>query len=240
MSTTQPIVEAVAPAVVTRDVWVIIPAYKEQDVIANVVRTVLAAYENVVVVCDGSPDRTAEEAVAAGAAVLKHPINLGQGAALQTGIDYALSRGAKYLVTFDADGQHDCADIGVLLHELSAKGADIALGSRFLGRAEGMGRGRGLILKCATLFNFLITGILLSDAHNGLRAITAHAARQMRIRHNGMAHASEILESVARLKLKYVEVPIVVVYTDYSKAKGQRLGNSFNIVLDLIGAKVHR
>src|SRR5665213_2732842 len=117
------------------DVWIVIAAYKEQDVIASVVKSVGQLYPQVVVVSDGSPDRTAEEAASAGATVLRHAVNLGQGAALQTGIDYALAQGAHYLVTFDADGQHRAEDVGAMIAELRAKNADIALGSRFLGRA---------------------------------------------------------------------------------------------------------
>ena len=202
--------------------------------------SVLQSYPNVIVVSDGAADRTAEEAARAGATVLRHAVNLGQGAALQTGIDYALSKDARYLVTFDADGQHRIADVDALLKELDAQHADIALGSRFLGRAEGLGKGRKWVLKLGILFNYLITGILMTDAHNGLRALTADAARKVRLRHNGMAHASEIVESIARLKLKYVEVPIVVLYSDYSRSKGQRLGNAFNIVVDLLAGKVYR
>jgi len=222
------------------NVWVVIAAYNEEKVVGNTVRTVLASYPNVVVVSDGSPDRTAEEAASAGAAVLRHPINLGQGAALQTGMDYALSRGAEFIVTFDADGQHRVQDIGTMLAKLKSENADIAFGSRFLGDAVGITARKRIVLKLGVLFNFLVTGLLMTDAHNGLRVMTANAARQIRIRQNGMAHASEFIEQVARLKLKYIEVPIVVIYTDYSAAKGQRLGNSFNIALDVLGGKVHR
>lgn len=226
--------------IMDENVWIVIAAYKEQDVIASVVKSVRRYYPQVIVVSDGSPDRTAEEAASAGATVLRHAVNLGQGAALQTGIDYALLQGAQFLVTFDADGQHRVEDIGVMIAELQARKADIALGSRFLGRAEGLSRRRRLVLKMGTIFNYLITGILMTDAHNGLRVLTADAARRIRIRHNGMAHASEIVESIARQKLKYIEVPIVVLYSDYSRSKGQRLGNAFNIVVDLLAGKVYR
>ncbi len=218
----------------------VIAAYNEEKVIATTVRSVMASYSHVVVVSDGGWDRTAEEAAGTGAAVLRHPINLGQGAALQTGIDYALSRGADYIITFDADGQHRVQDVETLLTQLILVNADIAFGSRFLGDSVGLTPRRRLVLKLGVLFNFIFTGLLMTDAHNGLRALTADAARKIRIRQNGMAHASEFVEQVARLKLKWVEVPIVVIYTDYSAAKGQRLGNSFNIALDVIGGKVHR
>lgn len=148
--------------------------------------------------------------------------------------------GADYIITFDADGQHRVQDVETLLTQLILVNADIAFGSRFLGDSVGLTPRRRLVLKLGVLFNFIFTGLLMTDAHNGLRALTADAARKIRIRQNGMAHASEFVEQVARLKLKWVEVPIVVIYTDYSAAKGQRLGNSFNIALDVIGGKVHR
>lgn len=233
--------EELAPKLATDSgIWVVIAAYNEEKVVGATVKNVKGSYQSVVVVSDGSRDKTAEEAVAAGAAVLRHPINLGQGAALQTGIDYALSRGAEFIVTFDADGQHRVADIGALLSKLKSENADIAFGSRFLGEAVGITPRRRLVLKLGVLFNFIFTGLMMTDAHNGLRAMTADAARKIRIRQNGMAHASEFVEQVARLKLRWIEVPIVVIYTDYSAAKGQRLGNSFNIALDVIGGKVHR
>jgi glycosyltransferase involved in cell wall biosynthesis len=236
-----PATEQLDPKPVTdANVWIVIAAYNEEKVVANTVKNVRASYANVVVVSDGSRDKTAEEAVTAGAAVLRHPINLGQGAALQTGIDYALSRGAEYIVTFDADGQHRVQDIGALLSKLKSENADIAFGSRFLGEAVGITPRRKLVLKLGVIFNFIFTGLMMTDAHNGLRVMTADSARRIRIRQNGMAHASEFVEQVARLKLRWIEVPIVVIYTDYSAAKGQRLGNSFNIALDVIGGKVHR
>jgi glycosyltransferase involved in cell wall biosynthesis len=222
------------------DLWIVIAAYNEAGMIANTLAELRKSYRNVVVVSDGSTDETVQQAVASGAVVLSHPINLGQGAALQTGIDYALSRGAKFVCTFDADGQHRVSDIAVLLEQLKAQQADIAFGSRFLGGSVNMPLRRKLIIKLGTIFNFLTTGILMTDAHNGLRVMTADTARRIRIRQNGMAHASEIIEQVARLKLKLIEVPMVVIYSQYSVAKGQRLGNSVNIALDVIGRKVQR
>ncbi len=222
------------------DEWVIIPAYREQDVIGGVVRSVIRSGRRVVVVADGAEDGTAAEAALAGATVLRHAINLGQGAALQTGIDYALMHDAAYLVTFDADGQHRVEDIGVLLEALRRSQADVALGSRFLGDAIGISRWRRFVLKAATAFNYLLTGILLTDAHNGLRTMTADAARLIRLRHNGMAHASEVVDLIARHKLKYVEVPVVVLYSEYSRVKGQKLGNAFNIAVDLLAGKIYR
>lgn len=210
-----------------------IPAYCEQSVIGSTVGSVLSVFPNVVVVDDGSDDGTASEARAAGAVVLIHPVNLGQGAALQTGISFALRSGASHIVTFDADGQHRIEDAQTMLDVLEAESLDVALGSRFTGRAENLPRLRKLVLKAAIFFTNFTCGLKLTDTHNGLRVLTARAASQIQLQHNGMAHASEILEQIAQLKLKYREVPITIVYTDYSLAKGQGIYNSLRIVSDI-------
>ena len=222
-----------SPPTDPRDLWVVIAAYNEAEVIAATVAEVLRVYPRVVVVDDGSRDATRAAARAAGATVLRHPINLGQGAALQTGITYALSRGARYLVTYDADGQHDIADIPVMLDALRSRGADVVLGSRFLGRTTGMPLRRRMVLKAAVIFTNITAGIRVTDTHNGLRLMTAEAAAALRITQNGMAHASEILEQIGRRRLKYVEVPVHIRYTEYSLRKGQRLSGAIRIVTDL-------
>ncbi|WP_252978993.1 glycosyltransferase family 2 protein [Achromobacter denitrificans] len=132
-----------------QNVWIVVAAYNEGEVLADVLAPLLNAWPDVVVVDDGSKDCTADVALKAGAVVIRHPINLGQGAALKTGIDYALQRGAEYIITFDADGQHRVSDIDVLLAGLASAKADIATGSRFLGHAEGMRRSKRLVLKAA-------------------------------------------------------------------------------------------
>jgi glycosyltransferase involved in cell wall biosynthesis len=219
-------------------VWVVIPAFNEAQVIAGVVESVRRHFANVVVVDDASTDRTADAASAAGAYVLRHPINLGQGAALQTGFEHALAVGASHVVTFDADGQHDIEDVPVMLAELAASGADVALGSRFLGRAVGMRPGRRLLLQAATLFTSLTTGLSLSDCHNGLRVLTGKAVQALTLRQNRMAHASEILAGIRRNGLTFIEVPVTVSYTDYSREKGQKFSDAFVICRDLIAVKL--
>src|SRR4051794_34339640 len=175
-----------------RNIWIVIAAYNEARVIARVVDDVLRREYSVVLVDDGSGDQTAEIAESAGATVVRHPVNLGQGAALQTGIQFALRQGADVIVTFDADGQHRSADIASLVGALDEHGANFALGSRFLGRAVSLPAARRLLLKAATLFTRLTTGLTRTDTHNGLRAMTRRGANAIRLRQNRMAHASEI------------------------------------------------
>ena len=220
--------------------WVICAAYNEAAMIGRVVSELRRAGYRTVVVDDGSADATGPIAAAAGAHVVTHPLNLGQGAALQTGIDYALSRGAEVLVTFDADGQHRVADIRRLVEALARERAAFALGSRFLGEAQDLPPLRRLILRAATVFTRLTTGLRLTDSHNGLRALTRQGAAAIRLRQNRMAHASEILAEIARSRLPYVEVPVSIEYTAYSLAKGQRLSDSVLILLDLLAQGLTR
>jgi glycosyltransferase involved in cell wall biosynthesis len=220
--------------------WVICAAYNEATTIGGVIAELRRAGHQVVVVDDGSLDRTRDIAAAAGAHVVAHPINLGQGAALQTGIGYALARGADVLVTFDADGQHRVADISRLLEALQREHADFALGSRFLGQTTNLPRLRRWLLQAATLFTRLTTGLRLTDSHNGLRALTRRGAGAIRLRQNRMAHASEILVEIAESGLRYVEVPVTIDYTAYSLAKGQRIGDSVAILLDLVAQELYR
>ena len=223
-----------------QSVFVIIPAFNEATVIQEVVHTVARTCPNVVVVDDGSTDRTAEEARRAGAAVLRHSLNLGQGAALQTGIAWALRQPAEWLVTFDADGQHDISDVPRMIERLMETGADVALGSRFLGETTGMPRQRKIALKMAILFTRLTTGLRLTDVHNGLRVLTPRAARLLDIRQDRMAHASEILHQIASHHLTYTEVPVTISYSEYSLAKGQRTSNLARILMDLFSGGVQR
>ena len=218
----------------TGQLWIVIPAFNEGAVIGSVVAAVRDRYLNVVVVDDCSRDHTGTIARSAGATVLRHPINLGQGAALQTGIRYALSAGAEHIVTFDADGQHRVEDIASLLDTQSRTNADVVLGSRFLGQAENIPPRRRMVLKAAVVFTRLTSGVKLTDAHNGLRLLTRSAAEQIRITQNRMAHASQIIEQIHKLGLTVAEAPVNIVYTEYSLRKGQKVGNAFTVLSELL------
>jgi len=219
---------------------VVIAAYNEAKVIADVVAGVIRAGYDVVVVDDGSRDRTRDLAAAAGAVVVRHPINLGQGAALQTGIEFALRQGADIVVTFDADGQHRIADAARLIAALHTHGADFALGSRFLGGAVNQPLSRRILLRLATLFTRLTTGLSVTDTHNGLRAMTRRGASAIGLKQNRMAHASEILHQIADSGLKFVEVPVTIEYSAYSLEKGQSMGDALVILTDLFARRLHR
>ncbi|HEY4181721.1 MAG TPA: glycosyltransferase family 2 protein [Kofleriaceae bacterium] len=213
------------------DVFVVIAAFNEGKVVRGVVEGVVAAGYPTVVVDDGSRDDTAAAAKVPGVTVVRHAINLGQGAALQTGIDYAVRRGARTIVTFDADGQHSVEDIPTLVDALAD--ADMALGSRFLGKEiEGAGAGRKALLRTATVVSNSLSGLSLTDAHCGLRAFKASVAGRIRITQDRMAHASELLRSIRRAQLRVVEVPVTIRYTDHSRAKGQGALQAVRILFD--------
>jgi polyprenyl-phospho-N-acetylgalactosaminyl synthase len=211
--------------------WVVIAAYNEGKVIRDVVGEVAREGWSVVVVDDGSRDDTPEAAHIPGVTVVKHAINLGQGAALQTGIEYALRHRAVRVVTFDADGQHDVACIPALVAALDD--ADIALGSRFLGKEiEGASSRRVALLKAATVVSNGLSGMKLTDAHCGFRAFRATAAPLLKITQDRMAHASELLRKIKTSGLRVVEVPVTVRYTEHSMSKGQGGFQAVRILFD--------
>ena len=217
------------------DTLVIVPMFNEASVITEVVADLRQVFSHVVCVDDGSGDDSAHMAGLAGAHVVSHPVNLGQGAALQTGLAYGLRHPFEYFVTFDADGQHTLADTLRMLDEARGGDVDIVLGSRFLGSGlAGMPVLRRVVLRAGVTFTRATTRLRLTDTHNGLRVMNRRTASILNLRLSGMAHASEILTTIARHHLRYTEVPVTVLYTDYSMAKGQSSINAVNILFDLL------
>jgi len=223
-----------------RSIWIVIAAFNEAAVIEPIVSDIVRRNYSVVLVDDGSQDKTGQIALAAGATVVTHPVNLGQGAALQTGMKFAIQQGAHAIVTFDADGQHRPSDIARLVDALEQTNADYVLGSRFLGSSRGMPLRRRLLLHAAIWFTRVVTGLRLTDTHNGLRALSREGAQRISLRQNRMAHASELLQQIAASELPYIEVPVTIEYTRYSLAKGQGLADSVAILFDLSVQKLHR
>jgi glycosyltransferase involved in cell wall biosynthesis len=219
---------------------VVVAAYNEAPAIRDVVEALVSRCPQVVVVDDGSTDGTASRLAGSGATVLRHEINRGQGAALQTGIRFALLRGAQVIVTFDADGQHDPDDIEALVTPVLDGECDVALGSRFLARAPEIPLGRKLLLKAAIFFTRVVSRVRVTDAHNGLRALSREAAAALRITMDRMAHASEILDQLRIHGLRYREVPVTIRYTAYSLAKGQQSRDAIRIALQVILDKIRQ
>ncbi len=217
-------------------VAVIIPAKNEAKKIAEVVRGIKSLpSENydIIVIDDGSADDTAKIAAEAGAIVLRHLINRGQGAAIRTGINYALRNGQGAAVFFDADGQMEPAEIPLLVAKLNS-GYDVVLGSRNTGRVINMPLSKKIVKKVALIFTRLTTGLKLTDTHNGFQAWSAQALSRITLAQDRFAYASEILEQIAKHGLKYCEVPVTITYSEYSKRKGQSILGAINIVIDLL------
>lgn len=219
---------------------VIIPVYNEAVVINAVIKRVLKHFKYVICVNDGSKDTSSDEIARTNAYLIEHPINMGQGAALQTGIEFARQLPVDYFVTFDADGQHRIRDVKVMLARIEQDEHDIILGSRFMGDTVGMSSSKRTILKAAIHFSNATSGLTLTDTHNGLRVFNRAVAEGVQITMPDMAHASEFLEIIARNNYRYTEVPVTIEYTDYSKAKGQSIINAVNIGFDMLLRKVTR
>lgn len=230
--------EAADPApdsALSEGVWLVVPLYNEGEVIADVVHEARRTFPQIVCVDDGSTDNSAAEARRAGARVVQHPVNLGQGAALQTGMAYALSDpGMRWVVTFDSDGQHQVSDVLAMLEKARAEQLDVVFGSRFLDDRTQAGALKKLVLRLAVAYTNLTTHTRLSDAHNGLRLLNRETAARLDIQQNRMAHASEIVQQIGEMNVRYAESPVHILYTDYSKAKGQSLWNAVNILVELI------
>jgi glycosyltransferase involved in cell wall biosynthesis len=221
-------------------VWVVVAAYNEGRRLGDTLQSLCGYCANVVVVDDGSADDTRDVALGFPVWVLPHLINCGQGAALQTGIDFALQRGAQVVVTFDADGQHAPEEIEHLVAPVRAGEVEVALGSRFLGRAVGLPWTRWLVLKLGILFTWAFSGIRVTDTHNGFRALSRQAAGCIRITQNRMAHASEILDQVRRQGMRFCEVPVTIHYSNSTLAKGQSSWNALKIVGQLLFGRLIR
>jgi glycosyltransferase involved in cell wall biosynthesis len=214
--------------------WIIVPTYNEEKVIFEVIHNLRKFFLNVIVIDDSSTDETAKLAFKAGAIVLSHPINLGQGASIQTGLNYAINKGGEIFVTYDGDGQHQVDDVTNMINQLTHEEPMIICGSRFLGIDPiGLKVSKKIILKLAVLFTRIISNLKVTDAHNGLRVINRLAALKINIKQNRMAHATEIISIIKENNIQYKEFPVKIIYSNYSVAKGQKISNSLNILVDL-------
>lgn len=205
-------------------VYIIIPAKDEASRIGGVLHQVLDnGYTNIVVVNDGSKDKTASVAKSFGVTVLDHLINLGAGAATQTGIEYAIMQNAEIIVTIDADHQHLPADIDLLVETLQQKQSDIVIGSRFLNKNNKIPYTRILYNKIANVITYLVTGIAVTDSQSGMKAFTAKFAEKSKLNFNGFEFSVEMIRNIKVSKARFEEVPIKVIYTKDTLSKGQNL-----------------
>lgn len=218
------------------DTWLVIPCYNEGSVIQEVIENARATFPNIVAVNDGSADDSAARIHAGGAHLVNHPVNLGQGAAIQTGVEYARQQpGAQYFVTFDADGQHQVKDVVAMLDRLRTEPVDIIVGTRFgRPRAEDdqVPLIKRIVLKTVVMLSPRTRRLGLTDAHNGLRVFNKKVADELNLRMNGMSHASEFVSLMDEKKWRVAEQPVDILYTEYSMSKGQSLINGVNILAD--------
>ncbi len=225
-----------------KGVFVVIPAYNEGAVLSQTVDELSSYNFTVVVVDDGSSLPASQFLQNRPIHYLRHLTNLGQGAALQTGMDYALLNGADVIVHFDADGQHSPELIHKLIEPICSGECDIVMGSRFINPSDRqeVPALKRLVLKAGVCVSWLFAGLWLTDTHNGFRALSREAVQRIRLTENGYAHATEILELIRKSGLRYKEIPATIRYTEHSLAKGQSVFNSINILFDLVLRKLVR
>jgi glycosyltransferase involved in cell wall biosynthesis len=217
------------------DVWIIVPAFNEAGVIGDVIADVRSVFAHVVCVDDGSRDDTGAVALAAGAHLVRHPVNLGQGAAIQTGVEYARRQpGAAVFATFDADGQHRVKDVIRMIDRLATDDVDLVIGTRFAdaGVVSRTPLLKRIVLRSAAWLSPRSRRLGLTDAHNGLRVFNKTVADTLNITMSGMSHASEFIALAYEKHWRVAEEPVEILYTEYSKSKGQPLLNGVNIIFD--------
>lgn len=213
--------------------YVVIPAYNEEGKIVEVINDLQnLGYTNIVIVDDASSDLTYEKSIGQGVIALRHLINRGQGASLGTGTRYALQKGADFIVHFDADGQMRGEDIAVLLESFNDNSVDVVIGSRFGGKSE-VPPLRKVLLFGIRIFNRVLMGVNLRDPQSGFRVLSRKAASKIEIKQDRMAHCSQMMQDMKKKDLKIVEVPVSILYTEYSLGKGQSFMDVFKVVWDL-------
>jgi len=218
-----------------KKIFCIIPAYNEEKTIIEVIKRVKPQVDKAIVVDDGSTDRTFKLAEKQGATVLKHIVNRGQGAALQTGTEYALDKGAEVIVHFDADGQFAAAEIKEVVEPIIKDEADVIFGSRFLTKGSYIPWFKKyIIIPLARIVNKIFLGVILTDPQSGFRALSKKAAKEIKIEQDRMAHCSEIMSKVFSHNFRVKEVPITVIYHDF----GQRFNEGLKILKDLLIARL--
>ncbi len=218
--------------------FIIVPAFNEEKIIGKVIFALKAqklknTKKTIIVVNDGSTDKTEEIAKKCRVTVLSHPINRGLGGALGTGLEYARSKSADIVITFDADDQHEPKDLQRLIEPILKNKADFVIGSRLLKNST-MPMDRKIINLVANIINFFLWSIWITDSQSGLRALSKNALKKIEIKMNKMEVASEFFKEIKKNNLRVKEISIKAIYTNYSKAKGQKNTNAVNILVKLL------
>lgn len=215
--------------------YIVIPAYNEASRLPGVLKRVShLGYEHIVVVDDGSSDDTSAVAAEHHVNVVRHPINMGVGAATQTGINYALSKGAKYIVTLDGDHQHLPEDIEHLLEAIKTSKSDLVIGSRFLKHDNNIPVSRVFYNKIANIITLIIAGVKVTDSQSGMKALSRQYALENELNCNGFEFCVEMIRNARRANHQVTEIPISVKYTHDTMQKGQSLFNGIKMIGRLI------
>lgn len=230
-------------------IYIVIPAYNEEKNIVAVIGDLLKYGYKIVVIDDCSKDNTWDVLQNLPVIKLKHKINRGQGAALQTGTEFALQNNASIIVHFDGDGQFLASEIESVIKPIVNNEVDIVLGSRFLNSkfqacswpGPGIPNSKNIpflkkyiILPVARIINYFFTGLNLTDAHCGFRAMNKITAEKINITQDRMSHNTEIVAQIKKNNLKYKEVPVTVIYKEF----GQGVSGGFRILRELILGKL--
>ena len=218
-----------------KDIYVIVPAFNEQNVIKDIINNLLKKFSNVIVINDGSNDKTLEIINDLDIKILSHEINLGVGAAVQTGFDYVSNiSDAKAVITFDADGQHLVDDAVAMAKEILICDEGIIFGTRFPKHSKNIPKVKRIVLKLIAKITDIVTGVTLSDAHNGLKAYKVSTIKELELQFSSYSYESELITQVAKKKIDYKEMSTDIKYTSYSIKKGQKLLNGLLIIEDLL------
>ncbi len=227
------------------DTVFIMPAYGENEAPIPVIGKILDKWYSVILIDDGKnwdlTKKLHKKYKWKPIVTIKHIVNLWQWWWLETGAEYVRRfwDKIKYVVHFDSDGQHRLEDLGEFQRAFKEDPQlEIVLWSRFLGSTINMPKSKKVTLKLGILFTRVFSWIKLTDTHNGYRMMKKETLDKIHITMNRMEHASEILDIIKSKKIRYKEVPIVVIYSDYSMSKWQKISNAFNIVKNLIYKKI--
>ena len=225
-----------------KKIFIAIPAFNEADVIQDVIQEIQSAgYKNIIIIDDGSRDNTFKKAKEmAGVTALRHKINRGKGAATKTGIEAAKLLGADIIVTMDGDGQHDPQDVKNLIEPILKNNCDVVLGTRLKDTA-GMPWHKIIANHVGNFFTWWLFGLWVTDSQSGFRAYSKHAAEVINTKGDRYEYESEVIKEIHNYKLKFIEVPIAVRYTEYSMGKIHKQGlmNGIKTLYKMVFKLIH-
>jgi glycosyltransferase involved in cell wall biosynthesis len=215
------------------DLAIVMPSYNEGKVLQETLND-LRGFPLVVLIDDASSDNSSEIALKfPNVCVLRHSINRGQGASLETGFEYVRRLGhIRYVATFDADGQHSVDDLQAMYQMIKNYDLKVILGSRFIGKTTKKSSLKQKLLRLYAKVIRTTVGLQVTDAHNGLRLFHIDFIKNVHISIDGFGHADEILKEIKNGGYEYREYFTTVKYTSYSLSKGQPLINGVNILFD--------